>query len=290
MDGTAPFQGGRPVFVSRDGAAPFRSTRGIGSVLVTIWVDPAVWPAHGHLWSHVISDLSLAELHDFAQRAGIPSRSFEGDHYDVPAQRLDDVIAAGATATSGRDGARRLAMSGLRFRKRKGERPLGRFEDALVAVGGPHTLDIIASPLEPLPTAGAAVLLVSDATHMVLVRNGSRPGWAPPGGKRDDGETVREAAARELLEETGLRFEAPTLKPVGYERISIAPGESHSPWTDGPNYIAVFATPVRPQEPVATQAPDVLEARWFTFADAARQCGHEPWWLVVQHWLETAED
>ncbi|MGC1206961.1 MAG: DUF4031 domain-containing protein [Ornithinimicrobium sp.] len=254
---------------------------------MTIWVDPAVWPAHGHLWSHVISDVSLGELHAFAQRAGIPSRSFEGDHYDVPEQRLDDVIAAGATATSGRDLARRLAMSGLRFRKRKGERPLGRYADALVAVGGPHTLDIIASPLEPLPTAGAAVVLVSDGAQMVLVRNDSRPGWAPPGGKRDEGETVRQAAVRELAEETGLLFEKSSLSPVGYERITIPAGESRGMWTDGPNYIAVFATPVRAAKTVATQAHDVLEARWFTFAEAAAECGHEPWWLIVQHWLDS---
>ncbi len=38
---------------------------------------------------------------------------------------------------------------------------------------------------------------------------------------------------------------------------------------------------------MATQAEDVLEARWFTFADAASQCGGEPWWLIVQHWLDT---
>ncbi|MGB3829923.1 MAG: DUF4031 domain-containing protein [Ornithinimicrobium sp.] len=254
---------------------------------MAIWVDPAVWPAHGRVWSHVISDLSLTELHAFAGRAGIPARSFEGDHYDVPAERLDEVIAAGATLISGRDLARRLAMSGLRFRKRKGERPLGRYADALVAVGGPHTLDIIASPLEPLATAGAAVLLVSDGTHMVLVRNDSRPGWAPPGGKRDEGETVREAAARELTEETGLVFDAAELRPVGYERITISAGRARGMWSEGPNYIAVFATPVRARRPVATQAADVLEARWFTFDEAFARCGGEPWWLVVQHWLDT---
>lgn len=255
---------------------------------MAIWVDPATWPAHGRLWSHVISDTALEELHEFAARAGIPRRSFEGDHYDVPAERVDEVIAAGAAATNGRDLARRLALSGLRFRKRKGERPLGRYADALVAVGGPHTLDIIASSLEPLPTAGAAVLLVTDGSEMVLVRNDSRPGWAPPGGKRDEGESVREAAVRELLEETGLVFDPESLRPVGYERITISPGQSRGMWNEGPNYIAIFATPLRERSPVATQAPDVLEADWFTFAQARELSGHEPWWLVIQHWLDTS--
>ncbi len=256
---------------------------------MAIWVDEAAWPAHGRLWSHVISDTSLEELHAFARTAGIPEHSFEGDHYDIPAERYADVVAAGATATTGRDLARRLGVSGLRFRKRKGERPLGRFSDALVAVGGPHTLDIIASTLEPTPTAGAAVLLVSDGTAMVLVRNESRPGWAPPGGKREAGETVREAAVRELSEETGLVFAAADLIAVGYERITIGAGQARGFWTEGPNYIAVYATPVRDAIPVATRADDVLEARWFSLEQAREECGSEPWWLIVKHWMGGAD-
>ncbi len=253
---------------------------------MAIWVDEAAWPAHGRLWSHLISDTSLEELHAFAADAGIPKRSFEGDHYDIPEQRYAEVVAAGATATSGRDLARRLGASGLRFRKRKGERPLGRYADALVAVGGPHTLDIIASPLEPTSQAGAAVLLVSDGTHMVLVRNQSRPGWAPPGGKREPGESVRGAAVRELTEETGLVFAHRDLLAVGYERITIGAGQARGMWTEGANYIAVYATPVRAAIPVATQSADVLEAQWFTFDRAREVCGSEPWWQIVQHWMD----
>ena len=253
---------------------------------MAIWVDEAAWPAHGRLWSHVISDTSLEELHEFAAAAGIPERSFEGDHYDIPAQRHAEVVAAGATATTGRDLARRLGASGLRFRKRKGERPLGRYADALVAVGGPHTLDIVASGIEATSRAGAAVLLVSDGARMVLVRNESRPGWAPPGGKREPGETVRCAAVRELTEETGLVFAHQDLIAVGYERITISAGQARGVWTEGANYIAVYATPVRAGVAVHTQADDVLEAAWFTFEQAREVCGGEPWWLIVQHWMD----
>ncbi|MGB7449404.1 MAG: DUF4031 domain-containing protein [Ornithinimicrobium sp.] len=254
---------------------------------MTVWVDPPTWPAHGTVWSHVISDTSLEELHAFARRAGIPARSFEGDHYDIPAQRHGDVVAAGAAATTGRDLARRLARSGLRFRKRKGERPLGRYADALVAVGAPHTLDVIASPLEPPASSGAAVVLVRDERRIVLVRNESRAGWSPPGGKREAPETVRQAAVRELCEETGLLASPGELRPVGYERITVAPGHDTGIWSSStPNHIAVFGTPARRSEPVTASAEDVLEARWFAFRDARRLCGHEPWWLLIEGWFE----
>ena len=33
---------------------------------MTVYIDPPIWPGHGHLWSHMISDHSYQELHDFA--------------------------------------------------------------------------------------------------------------------------------------------------------------------------------------------------------------------------------
>ncbi|WP_425957130.1 DUF4031 domain-containing protein [Xylanimonas sp. McL0601] len=77
-------------------------------------LDPPAWPAHGTLWSHLISDTSLHELRTFARAAGLADRGLDLDHYDAPARRHEDLLAAGATAVDGRTLARRLATSGLR--------------------------------------------------------------------------------------------------------------------------------------------------------------------------------
>jgi hypothetical protein len=83
-----------------------------------IYVDPPVWRGHGRLWSHLVSDASYTELHAFAVTVGIPARGFERDHYDVPAEMYERVVAAGAVPVSSREVVRRLSAAGLRRRKR----------------------------------------------------------------------------------------------------------------------------------------------------------------------------
>ena len=83
---------------------------------MAILIDPPRWPAHGTVFSHLVSDDSLEELHAFAQAAGLPSRAFDHDHYDVPQARYDDLVAAGALPVRERDLVRRLIDSGLRVR------------------------------------------------------------------------------------------------------------------------------------------------------------------------------
>lgn len=81
---------------------------------MTVLIDQPMWPAHDTLWSHLVSDSSLDELHEFAARCGIPARGFDRDHYDVPAERYDALVAAGAVPVANRELVLRLRSSGLR--------------------------------------------------------------------------------------------------------------------------------------------------------------------------------
>ncbi|WP_308796545.1 DUF4031 domain-containing protein [Agromyces silvae] len=81
---------------------------------MTVLIDTPLWPNHGTLWGHLVSDASLDELHEFARRAGVPARAFDLDHYDVPVERYGELVAAGATPVEPRELVRRLARSGLR--------------------------------------------------------------------------------------------------------------------------------------------------------------------------------
>jgi len=83
---------------------------------MTVLIDRPAWPAHGTLWSHLVSDASLTELHAFADRVGVPRRAFDLDHYDVPAERYDELVALGAQPVSMRQLVERLRASGLRIR------------------------------------------------------------------------------------------------------------------------------------------------------------------------------
>ena len=78
-------------------------------------MDEARWWHRGRRWCHLVSDRSLEELHEFADAVGIPRRGFQGDHYDIPAEYRDDMIAAGAIEVGSRELLRRLKAAGLRL-------------------------------------------------------------------------------------------------------------------------------------------------------------------------------
>ncbi|MGW0658239.1 DUF4031 domain-containing protein [Streptodolium elevatio] len=87
---------------------------------MTVLIDRPIWPGRGRMWSHLISDVSYDELHEFARRLGVPERAFDRDHYDVPAELYDQAVALGAEAVGGKELVSRLIAAGLRRRKPRG--------------------------------------------------------------------------------------------------------------------------------------------------------------------------
>jgi 8-oxo-dGTP pyrophosphatase MutT (NUDIX family) len=247
---------------------------------MAIWIDPPSWPAHGRLWSHLISDTSYDELRTFAAQAGIPARGYDGDHFDVPAESYAALVAAGAQPAGGKELARLLRDSGLRFQKRKGERPLAAYRNGLPLTEAEHSVHLVASSLATPDeiTAGAVVFVADAAGELLLVHTVARGSWGAPGGMREPTETVPECAARETWEEAGLRVDPAALRPCGYERVTFDAGATGR-WPNRRNYIACFGAAleaVRP--PVAPGDPDIDAAEWVSRSEAQRRCGGEFWW------------
>ena len=249
---------------------------------MALLIDPPRFAAHGRLWSHLVSDTSIEELHGFARRAGLPAWGFEGDHYDVPEERYDDVVAAGALPVDGRRVVRALVDSGLRMRKRKGDRGIARVR-ADFPDGASATVDLIRGDREvdERRVFCAMVFVVDAGGDHLVVHSVRRQQWGPPGGEREPDETVRRAAVRELQEETGLVADVARLAPVGYERFADLGGTDR--WPPGRDLMQLYRLDLaEPRPPVGRVLDDVDGCRWVTTDELVDLCGDTFWWPVAE--------
>ncbi len=251
---------------------------------MSIWIDQPIWPRHGTVFAHLVSDASLAELHEFAARVGLHPRSFEGDHYDVPHERYAAVLAAGATSTSGGNVVRLLVASGLRLRKRKGDWPVARVPSMVFPDGTTASVDLIASDrLIDRPGVFAAMVFVQDVDgRFALVHSPRRDSWGSPGGWLEAGEPAAVGAVREVAEETGLVLAERDLTPCAYERFEIT-GAVLGRWLPGRSYLQVFRAQLAAAGPVLTASEDDVDGwQWVDWVQLEALCGDEFWWPLAE--------
>ena len=226
-----------------------------------------------------MSDTSLAELHAFAAALGVPRRGFEGDHYDVPEEYFEQAIAGGAELVTSGELIRRLLASGLRMRKRKGDKGIARAVGVTIPGWPAVDVDSILSRREvPAETVFGIVTFVRDlGGDFALVYSVRRSQWGSPGGWREAGETPRQGAVRELAEETGLTLAADTLVARGFHRFLRSDKAA--------NVLQIYEAQLTTRRPPLTPAfADVDRARWASFEQMAELCADQFWWPVAE-WL-----
>ncbi len=85
------------------------------SMDTVILIDEPIWPAHGTVWAHLVSDTSLDELHAFAEANGIPRRGFDHRPLRRAGAQAGMTWSRWAPIRSGlREFVERLNASGLR--------------------------------------------------------------------------------------------------------------------------------------------------------------------------------
>lgn len=268
------------------GIAGKLSTAAAYSEGVAVYIDPPLWPAHGTQWSHLVSDLGLEELHAFAARAAIPSRGFEGDHYDVPASRYDAIVGLGAVPSTTRDILRILEAAGLRMRKRKGDKGIARVTATSILTGESVPVDLLASRQEVSECrVFAAACFVTDAAGWFAVAHSvRRQAWGPPGGWREGTESPRRNAVREIREEIGLEVAEEALVPLGYERWpTIAPEGARRASRDLLQLFRVELADVQPA--LGSALTDTDDRRWVDWPGLTALCGNEFWWPLAAELL-----
>ena len=122
----------------------------------------------------------------------------------------------------------------------------------------------------------ARVLLVNPADEVFLINThfdpelGLEPRWLTPGGGIDEGEAVREAAIRELFEETGLQITDSELGEVFWQtsgRWDWADGIRYQTYTDTIFMLRVEDFVLDDTHWTPEEHRDILESRWWKVSE-----------------------
>ncbi len=108
------------------------------------------------------------------------------------------------------------------------------------------------------PRVTSAVLVVQDGKYLLAERNKENYSgyWVIPGGGIEFGETIEEAAIREIKEETNL--DVVLIKKIGYKEAINVSGNYHS---------IIFFHLAKPKHTDIKAKDDVSSAKFFTIEE-----------------------
>ncbi len=105
------------------------------------------------------------------------------------------------------------------------------------------------------PVTHGALVALWNRGEVLLVRNSYVPYYSLPGGYVRRGESPRDAAVRELVEEVGVSAEP--------ERIVLALEERHD-WEGKDDHVTLFSLEVEERPTVKVDHREVVDAAWFS--------------------------
>lgn len=133
----------------------------------------------------------------------------------------------------------------------------------------PDQRSVSAVPFEHAHHVALAWVLDHTGSNILLTDH-PVVGWSCPGGHVEPGETLVAAAARELLEETGLELAAVTGQPLTLRR-SVGcprnPGSQTIHWAAGFEFIGDRAATLRPE--------GGRSVRWFPLDAVPHDCASD---------------
>ena len=129
------------------------------------------------------------------------------------------------------------------------------------------------------PTAHGALVAIWHEGQILLVQNSYVPYRSLPGGYVLSHETGRDAALRELREETGIRAMPADLQPVIDE---------HHEWEGKHEHIEIFDLDVTERPRIEVDNREVVQARFFPPQEALKLELFPPIRRVIERRLSTA--
>lgn len=143
---------------------------------------------------------------------------------------------------------------------------------------------VLTSTAEPAPEAEvfAAMVVLRDVRGWCAVTWSPRRGeWGPPGGWREEGETVAECVVREVAEEVGLDLDPASLVAIGHEQFE--PVSSTGRWPRDGGYLQLYAAdwPLVGEDLVAHE-DDAVDPEWVDPQEFLARSGRQFWWPLVE--------